>query len=94
MGNSIDDASMRRITWFVRSMYVFAVGYFAHGFWSARAVFYSPPISVMIAAYVGVLCAAGMLGLFGIMLFAKQPGMVLAKIFFLHKKEYMGDNGQ
>ena len=93
MGNSIGDVSMPLITWFVRSMYVIGAGYFVHGFWSARAVFYSPPVSVMVVAYVGVLCAAGMLGLFGILLFAKKPGMVLAKIFFLHKKECMGGDG-
>lgn len=89
-----NDPTMRPITWTVHSMYVFALVYFAHGFWAARAVFYSPPIGVMIAAYIGVLCIAGMLGLFGILLFAKQPGMMLAKIFFLHKKECTGGTGQ
>ena len=82
------------ITWSVRSMYVFAVGYFAQGFWSARAVFYSPPLAVLVVAYVGLLCAVAMLGLFGILLFAKRPGIVLAKIFFLRKRECMGGNGQ
>ena len=89
-----EDLTMRFITWSVRSMYVFAVGYFAQGFWSAREVFYSPPLDVLVVAYVGLLCIVTMLGLFGIFLFAKLPGVALAKIFFLRKRECMGGNEQ
>ena len=88
------DLPMGFMTWSVRSMYVFAVGYFAQGFWSARAVFYSPPLAVLVVAYVGLLCIVAMLGLFGILLFAKRPEAALAKIFFLRKRQCIGGNGQ
>ena len=80
-----EDRTMRFITLSVRTMYVFGLAYFGHAFWSARVLFYSPPVNVLIAAYMGLLCTAAMLSIFGIWLFAKRPNMVLGKILFLHQ---------
>ena len=94
MSEPHEDSRMGAVMWLVRSMYFFALGYFTHGFWNAREVFYSPPFSLLVAAWIGLLCAVALLGVFCVTLFAKRPLEVLAKIFFLRKRERMGGNGQ
>ncbi len=88
------DVSGRLIILIVRSVYIYALAYFVHGFWFAREALYSPPLVVLILANLALSCVVAMLGLFGILLFAKQPGRVLAKIFFLRKQTCGGGSEQ
>ncbi len=85
------DRGMRLIALFVRGMYIFGIAHMIYGFWSAREAFYSPPLGVLIAAYVGSLSVVAMMAIFGILIFAKRPEMMLAKIFFLRTHARGGD---
>lgn len=88
-----NDGTMQRMTRLMRSMYVFAVAYFAYGFWSARAAFYSHPIGVLIVVYIGLCC--GYTVPVWHHAFCKATGNRARKnLFSAQKKECIGGNEQ